>query len=161
MTFFECFPDESFLKSIGFTSGQLSGGHSLGRSKVCGKLRNSTNSLALIDEDPFSAQDPYLKYLLSLRPSYKDPYLICVKDAQRNNKLIVLRPDLEQLCMKLARESNVKLSSSKYSLPESWEDLHEVLTLKKNVEKRKKFIEFIRDVSTHNAIMRIKEFINN
>lgn len=159
MTYYECYPDESFLKCLGFTSKELMGGHSFGRSNVCGKLKKVTNSLGLVDEDPFRSQDSHLKYLLSLKPVYDDNYLRCVKDSGRNNKLIVLKPDLEAFAIKLANDRQVNLVA--YGLTSDYKKLHEILTLKDNRKQREKFMEFIADVSDHKAIVKLKELIKN
>lgn len=159
MTYFECYPDESFLKGLGVTPKELRGGHSFGRSNVSGKLKKVADSLGLVDEDPFRSQDSHLKYLLSLKPVYDDDHFRCVKDTQRNNKLIVLKPDLEGFAIKLAKEKKVDLTA--YGLATDRKKLHEILTLKENTKKREKFIEFINDVSDHKSIVRIKEFIKN
>ena len=80
MTFFECYADETLLKFLGFTSKQLSGGHSFGRSKVTGRLMRSSKSLGLVDEDPGSARDNYLNYLFKLKPKYLDNNVLIIED---------------------------------------------------------------------------------
>lgn len=135
MTYFECYADECLLKCLGFNSKELRGGHSFGRSKVCRKLSKTSNSWGLIDEDPNASRDSYLKHLFSLNPIYEDVQLLCSKDKKRNNKIIVLRPNLEAWTLKLAMEEGVDLAKE-YGLPSDWKGLHEVLGLQKNFQKR-------------------------
>lgn len=157
MIFFECYTDESLLRCLGLNSRELRGGHSFGRSRVSAKLKIATNSIGLVDEDPNSPQDPYLKHLLSLKPLHKDDYLICVKDT-KNNKLLVLRPNLEEWVLKLAYDKKINLTE-KYQLPNSWKALHEFLMREKNFRGRENFIKFISDISDHKTIIKLKELI--
>lgn len=159
MTFFECYADEALLRFFGFSSKQLSGGHSFGRSNVSRKLRKVADSIGVVDEDPGAAQDDYLKYLMTLPPIHKDSYLISSKDSKANNILVVMRPNLEAWAIKLAHERGIDLSNAKYGLSMDVSKLHEILMLQKNSKKRYKFIEFISDISDHKAIVKLKELL--
>jgi hypothetical protein len=158
MIFFECYADESLLRYIGFTSGNLKGGHSNGRSKVSSKLKNSVSKIALIDEDPGAPKDPYLDYLFSLEPTYSDRYCISIIDLNTNNKLIVLRPNLETWSVNIARDKKIDLED--YGLVNDGKNLHKILRIERNERKRKKFIEFISDAASHPAIIKLKELMN-
>ncbi len=160
MIFFECYADESMLRYLGFAVSKLKGGHSFGRSNVSKKLFKETQSMGLIDEDPGRAQDPYLKYLFSLNPVYTDQYMICMVDNIRKNKIIALRPDLEGFTLRLAKDRKIDLKG--YALPNDAHALHDVLTLQKNPEKRKKkLIQFFTDNSDHRAILKLKDLVKN
>lgn len=157
MTFFECFADESFLKHLGLTSKELSGGHSAGRSNVSKKMQKFPGVLGVIDEDPGAARDPYLKKILSLKPLYSDDYFQFFRENQ-GNRLLVIRPDLESLTIKLAEERNIDLSA-KYSLSMDRTTLHTLLRIEKNFTKRQKFVEFLKDISDHNTLLKLKKVI--
>jgi hypothetical protein len=159
MTYFECYADESLLEYLGFSPKELRGGHSFGRSNVCLKLKKVSHSLGLVDEDPNSTRDSYLKYLLELKPRYIDDYVICSVDPNNNNKLIVLRPNLEGLLVKLAKEKSIDLRDPKYGLESDWRKLHDILRIEKNIKKRKKYIEFVNDISDHKAIVTLKKLV--
>lgn len=159
MTFFECYPDESLLKYLAFNAKALSGGHSFGRSNVARKLNHTTNSLALVDEDPNSAKDSYLKYLFSLKPHYNDKYLLCFKDPRKGNILVVVRPNLEAWAIKLAQEKRIDLGSKKYALSMNESVLHNLLTPKANISQRTKFTDFMKDISDHPSIINLKKLV--
>jgi hypothetical protein len=158
MTYYECYADESVLKFLGFTSSELKGGHSFGRSRVSAKLKKETRSLGVIDEDPGSAKDSYLNYLFHLKPIYLDEYLRVVVDAKTQNKLVVIRPNLEAWSVRLAQEKRIDLKSH-YNLENDWRKLHDVLRIEKNEIKRHKFIQFISDIFDHKAITTLRQFI--
>jgi|JI102314A2RNA_FD_contig_41_5240748_length_2428_multi_3_in_0_out_0_2 hypothetical protein len=158
MIFYECYADESLLKYLGFTAKHLRGGHSNGRSRVSAKLRNTENSLALIDEDPGAPRDRYLEYVFGLNPLHSDKYCIATIDPKTRNKLIVLRPNLEAWSVALARDKNINLEN--YELVNNPKKLHDILRVERNDRKRKKFLEFIGDIESHPALEKLKELIN-
>jgi hypothetical protein len=159
MIFFECYADESLLRVIGMDGKSLRGGHSFGRSNVSRKLRKWPNSLALIDEDPNAAKDSFLKDLYSLVAIYSDDYIQVLFHKAGNSKVIVLRPDLEGFAIRLAKDKGIDLKE-KYKLSMNKSELHDLLRIEKNSTARKKFAEFIKEVSDHKAILKIKEFSN-
>jgi hypothetical protein len=155
MTFFECYADEILLRILGFSKKNIE--HSFGRSRVCSKLSKTTDAIGLIDEDPNTAREPYLKYLFSTIPAFEDDYLIYLQDKKLANRLIVVRPDLENWALKLARDQKIDLQK-KYGLSNNVKELKELMLLK-NGKKLEAFEEFLRDVSDHKAIEKIKELI--
>lgn len=157
MIFYECYADEAFLGFLGFNSRELRGGHSFGRSNVCFKLRKQGNSLGLIDEDPNRTKDAYLKHLSSLQPGYQDQYLIYMSDKKLGNDLIVLRPNLEGLIVRIAKDKKVGLSA--FNLPSNEDELHDRLKLQNNLRDRGRMIDFIRSNEDHPAILKLKEFV--
>lgn len=156
MTFFECYADEILLKHLGFSKRNTE--HSFGRSSVCFKLSKSSSSIGLIDEDPNSPKEPYLKYLYTLQPAYEDEYLICFNDKKQVNKLIVIRPNLEEWSLRLARDKQIDLVKQ-YNLSNNVKKLHEDLMLSKNLKKFQSFGKFLSDISDHTALVKIKELI--
>jgi hypothetical protein len=156
MIFYECYADQALLVFLGFNSRDLKGGHSFGRSNVCSKLKKLGNSVGMIDEDPNSTQDAYLKYLSSLRTDYEDQYLIHITDKKLGNKLIVLRPNLEWLLLKIARDKKVDLST--FNLSNSEGEIHDRLRLQNNTRERSRMVEFVRAHEDHRAITKLKEF---
>jgi hypothetical protein len=158
MIFFECYNDEDFLKFLGLTRRDLSGGHSFGRSNVCLKLKNKSNCRGFVDEDPKKPKDSYFSHLLSLKPSFVDDYLMYIVDPRLNNKVIVIRPDLESFALRIARERKIDLEE-KYNLSNEFKVLHDTLKIQKNEKERLKFIQFVNDVSDHKAIVKLKELL--
>ena len=158
MTFFECYADESLLKSFGLTSKELTGGHSFGRSKVSQRLKRSSDSVGLIDEDPGASRDQYLNHLFQLKPDYQDNNLTCISDRKLRNRLIVIRPNLESWTVKLAIEKNLDLANL-YGLSMQPSKLHEILAPKENSKARDNLKQFINDVSSHQSIIKLREFL--
>lgn len=160
MTFFESHADETLLRQVGLQSKELKGGHSQGRSKVCGKLSKSKESFGLIDEDPGSAHDPYLAALHKIKPAYQDTNIILIEDIKRGNKLAIIRPNLEGWVVKIAKDKKVDLDKN-YALSMKQKVLHDFLTPKENLSERKKLNNFLKYVSDHKSIVKLKGFIKN
>jgi hypothetical protein len=161
MNFFECYADESFLKCFGFTAKQLSGGHSFSRSKVSSKLKKVNNSLGLIDEDPGSPKDEYLSQLLKLKPLYSDNNVIVISEPSQNNRLFVIKPNLESWSVRIAKELGIDLENPKYRLSMDPKKLHSILSQKDNERARSKLTDFISDASGHPSIVALKKFLKN
>lgn len=158
MIFFECFSDEILLKSLGFTSKKLRGGHSYGRSKVIQRFEDSKSSLALIDEDPGSPRDHILNRWLKLSYDHKDDYVICVKDSSK--KLILVRPNLEQFTIHIANDRGVDLKE-RYGLSMEERELHEILSTKRKEQKRKGLKLFYEDSKNHKVFKVLREFVKD
>jgi len=154
MTFFECYADEILLRVIGFSKKNIE--HSFGRSRVCTKLSNTRNAIGFIDEDPHAAREPYLRYLFTNRPEFEDDYLIYFHDKELANRLFIVRPDLENWALKIARDQKIDLTE--YGLSNNVKELKELMLLR-NRKKLEFFEEFLRNVSDHKAIKKIRELI--
>ena len=158
MIFYECFADKTFLECFGLTAKSLVGGHSFGRSRVSAKLRKSERSVGVIDEDPGASMDNYLKHLLLLPAIYKDDFLICIDDRKLTNRLIVLKPNLEALIVRIARDLRIDLTKQ-YNLPNTMRDLHEVLRIENNHPERAKLAKFVEDNIKHPTFKRLGEIL--
>lgn len=159
MTYYECYADESLLKFLGLSSGELTGGHSFGRSFVSRKLQKASDSIGFVDEDPHAPRDSYLNHLFSLLPIYSDDYMFCAKDSKTNNRLIVIRPDLETFAIKLAKQKHINLNDKKYGLSMNKSILHQMLMPRKNVQKREKLISFFNDIDDHQVVITLRKLI--
>lgn len=139
MTYFECYADEAFLTMLEISKKESE--HSVGRSKVCFKLNKDSNSLGLVDEDPHAAQEPYLKYMFSLQASYIDENVILITDKKLNNRLIVLKPDLERFSLKIAKDKGIDLRK-RNNLSTGFKSLHNELMLNRNSKKKRILCSF-------------------
>ena len=83
-----------------------------------------TNSVGLIDEDPFSVQPRYIKKLEILENSQKFGIRVLF-DKTRSNYIIVLSPRLEEWIIKASGEAKIDLE--KYNLPGDGNKLHKVI----------------------------------
>jgi len=158
MIFFECYADETLLRSLGLSAKELSGGHSFGRSNVSRKLAKLENSIGMIDEDPGSARDSYLEMLLSVKPIYEDKFIIYAIDAKRSNKLIVIKPDLEGMIIHLALDMKIDLNS--YGLTSIHKNLGARIKLQKNRRDRNLLANFLLQTSGHPTIQQLKKILN-
>ncbi len=156
MIFFECYADEVFLKVLGFSKKSIE--HSFGRSRVCFKLSNAKNSMGLIDEDPNSPKEPYLRYLYGFPPIFEDESITFFYDKKSNNKMLVIRPNLEEWSLKLAKDRNIDLGNV-YNLSNDVKKLHNDLAFYRNIQKFNAFEALLNSLSDHKTIIKIKELI--
>jgi hypothetical protein len=159
MIYFECYSDEAFLLSLGLSSKSMQ--HSFSKGNVCNKLQRDRNSVGLVDEDPNEAQPHFITDLLkNKRFVYKDQNLIFLQDIDLNNKLILIRPNIEAWSIKIAKDLKIDLRSSRYKLSNKESELHELLSFSRNQKELSSFKTFLRDASAHLSIFKVKEFIN-
>lgn len=114
--------------------------HAGGKSAVLRKLvLKVTDSIGLIDQDPDRVQPR--KFLQKFRETeYSETNgLKILLHRQRNNRLVVLCPRLEEWIIRAARNANIRLS--RYNLPGHPEHLHEVINLRQN-----RFQELVEDL---------------
>ena len=94
MIYVECKPDEVLVRTL----TQLPRReiiHEWGKFEVIKKVIRQTNCTCMIDEDPNSVQPKYLEHLTP--EELPDFGLRLLRDAQRNNRIVVLRPRLLEL----------------------------------------------------------------
>ena len=100
----ECYPDKVLVDVIAerlrFSKKNID--HRSGKARICKILEKYDNCIALLDEDPYSAQPPYLKRILAKSDSkVLDEYGIkVVIDANKNNRIVLLCPRLEEWIIK-------------------------------------------------------------
>ncbi|MBY0435335.1 MAG: hypothetical protein K2U26_14605 [Cyclobacteriaceae bacterium] len=159
MIYFECYSDEAFLLSLGVPSKSIE--HSFSKENVCNKLRRDKNSVGLVDEDPNEAQPHFIEDLInSQRIAYKDSNLIFLLDKNADNKLVLIRPNIEAWSIEVARDLKIDLTSSDYNLSNKESKLHELLSFAKNQKQLASFKKFFGHASNHPSIAKIKEFIS-
>ena len=101
-----------------------------GKPGVCKQLMEGwTNSKGLIDEDPGASQPPYVR---NAHPygSFIQEDIKYLRDASRNNDLIVLCPRLEDWILKSAQIA--KIDVTRHGLPNDANALHRVIDYKLN-----------------------------
>ena len=145
MIFVECRSDEVLVRSLGIPRREVV--HASGKSGVCRRLERSRGSKGLVDEDPHSAQPPYMRSLI-LVAATNDVKIL--RDPRRGNYLIVLCLRLEEWVLEAARRAGVSLRD--YGLPEDGESLHEVINLRVS-----RFSRLILDLRVRSGMMRYLE----
>jgi hypothetical protein len=124
MIYTECKPDSTLVKMLGLPKRHII--HQQGKPEVCKQLEKRTNWKGMIDEDPFSVQPPYLKKLRVME-NLSNYGLKVLKDAAKNNDLIILSPRLEEWILKAVKEAGIDIK--RYNLPDDGDPLHKVINL--------------------------------
>ena len=157
MIYFECYSDQAFLTSLGIPAKNLD--HSFNKGNVCNKLQKSVNAIGLADEDPNEAQPRFIRELIQAkRIIHEDVHLILFLDTQTNNRLIIIRPNIEAWAIRLAKDLKIKLED--FTLANDEFKLHAQLGFAKNQRKLESFKMFFKEASKHPAILKVREFIS-
>lgn len=123
----ECITEDTLVRLLTSVSRRRVD-HVSGRSRVLRKLvRNYENSVGVIDEDPNRTHSRLIQRFRETDSLERDRLRI-LGDTQRNNRLIILRPRLEEWIIEASREANINLGS--YGLPNDPNELHEVINLR-------------------------------
>lgn len=138
MIYVECKPDYTLVKILGLSKKEIR--HEGGKSKICNRLRKSSKSKGLVDEDPLSTQHPYIKTLRLL--SDKDDIKVLYSEKAQNH-IFVLCPRLEEWILKIAKIA--KVDPEKYGLPNDANELHKIINI--NLGKFAKLIEALKKKS--------------
>lgn len=104
-----------------------------------------------MDEDPLSAQPPYIRKLKVRGPS--EWKLKVLGDDERANCLIVLCPRLEEWILEAAKEARIKVE--KFGLPNDPLGLHEQINL--GLSKFEASIKELKDTDALKALKRLLE----
>jgi len=131
----ECKPDELLVKRLGVPRKIIHAGN---KTEVCKHLKNIENSLGVVDEDPYSEQPEYLRDLIANGTTILDRNDIKVlDDKERNNRLIILCPRLEDWVIRTAKDAGIELE--KFGLPDDPNRLHRIIN--SNLDKFEIFLE--------------------
>lgn len=112
----ECKPDELLVSKLGVPRKSIT--HHSGKSRVFKSLSKKKDQLAMVDEDPGSARQPYENSLRLIEVkegirSYIDP---------SNNKVFVLTGKLEDWIVWNCKKQKINLSI--FNLPDTPDKLH-------------------------------------
>jgi hypothetical protein len=103
--FIECKSDETLAFALGVPRKNIE--HALGRASVCAQLSRRTGVVGMVDEDPGSAVPPYLKSLVE--QSWEREVRVLL-DKERNNRIVILSPRLEEWLVRSTREAGLKMT---------------------------------------------------
>ena len=152
--FVECNPDEVIVKSLtGLPTKSII--HDFrGKYEFCKRLRVRQNDIALIDEDPGKLQPTYLKEL-SLIQELIHLGLKVYFDNRRNNRIVLLCPELEGWIIRAAQDSGLKMSA--YNLSDRSSTLHREIN-----GKLDNLSSLLVDLTSANSarLNRLKELLN-
>jgi predicted transcriptional regulator len=129
MLLLECSPDEMLARKLGFARRDLR--HLAGKSRICKYLIRSKSDFGLIDEDPNSVQQAYFN---DLKLSSEQHDMRVYYDGVRDNRIIVLRPRLEEWLIKTTELSGAAMTT--FGLSNQGNELHrEINSRISNLEK--------------------------
>lgn len=118
----ECLPDEYLVKKLGFTRKYIT--HHQGKSRVFHALKNKTDQLAMVDEDPGSIKTSYEK---SLQFREEVEGIKYYTDAS-GNIVLFLNGKLEDWIVSVCKKGSIKLH--RFGLPDKPDDLHDQINQK-------------------------------
>jgi hypothetical protein len=140
----ECYPDAALLRALGVPRKQID--HQSCKGEVVKRMLKSDCATGLIDEDPSSAQPRDLN-------NYKEEQaaeglrLLARRD-DKNKRLIIVRPRLEDWLIARARSVGVK--PEEYGLPSDPDRLHSIPRYEQNDGFRRFLVELKeRDKGMH------------
>lgn len=125
----ECDPDVALVSSLTSVPKRRITHHN-GKNELLRKLLKQTDSIGMIDKDPWSIQPTgYLQHFQVV--NYNDSLGIEILNHTRgHNRLIILYPRLEEWLIESAKRVNVSLKD--YNLPTNGNALHEEINFKIN-----------------------------
>ena len=103
--FVECKPDEALASALGVSPRGLE--HAGNRAGVCAQVSRRSGATGLVDEDPGTAPLPYMKTLAEQSAEHG---IRVLSDPQRNNRLVVICPRLEEWLVQSAKSSGLKMT---------------------------------------------------
>lgn len=130
MIYVECKPDGVLVRHVTDLSRRQVGHEIQGKGAVCNRLMNSRDLVAMVDEDPGKTQPRYMRQL-SLGREHVDLGLKLYYDRRRNNRIIVLCPDMEEWLLRAVNDMGLDIEN--YGLPRRANALHSVI----NSDERK------------------------
>ena len=149
MIYVECKPDLALVKSLTNVTRRGITHEFKGKGEICNRLRKQTNCKGLVDEDPTSAQPPYVKEA-RLENDLSEHEIKLLYDGTNNNYLIVLCPRLEEWILKAAREAGKDVR--KYDLPNDAARLHRHINI--SLDRFENLLEDLKDSSSRMKILK-------
>jgi len=143
MIYIECKPDLALVKSLTNVTRRGITHEFKGKGEICNQLRKQTNCKGLLDEDPSSRQPRYVQEA-RLENDFPEHDIKVLHHSSTNNRLIVLRPRLEEWVLKAAREASIDVR--KYDLPTDAARLHREINIR--LDKFEKLLEELKDSSS-------------
>jgi hypothetical protein len=143
MTFVECKPDELLVRVLGVTRKQLR--HENDKPRVCGRLSKLEKCIGLVDEDPHTEQDKYIKELNFQEEKHA---VKIFKDSKRKNKVIMLCPRLEEWMITTTQDAGLKMGD--FGLSDKGNELHREINGR--LQAFQKLIEKLLEVESEGLI---------
>jgi|GEM_PF-911793 len=150
----ECNPEEALLLTFGTPRSDIT--HHSGSGTVIKTLSENSQLIGLIDEDPERiANHPYYRQCYN-NPTFDQNNIRCSIDANRNNKMIFIKPRFEPWIIEVARKA--KLTLSDFNLNDDANKLHAEINSKRS-DLQKLLHKLIAD--KNNTILQLRNHLMN
>lgn len=149
--YLECIPDEALAMCLGVARKRIT--HQNDKGRVCNRLEKSRDAVGMIDEDPQSAQPAYLKKLEKKESKHR---VIILEEIDKNNRVIIICPRLEEWLLQTSREASVDLKQ--FGLPDNAKDLHKVIHFK--LDQLKQLLRHLEE-RQNPPILYLKSLLNS
>ena len=113
----ECKPDETLIRQLGRARRDCV--HHDDKGRVCNRLARTEGLVAMIDDDPGSAQP---KYLSALETVSDADGIRVLRVGSRNHRVIVLKPRLEEWMIATAKAADISMGD--FGLSDRGNELH-------------------------------------
>lgn len=147
--FVECYSDKKLVEVLGVKRTSVN--HSRSKGEVVKSVLKTPDSIGIIDEDPNSSQPSMLNDFIP-NASFTNMNLTVHKN-QRDRKIIIIKPRLEEWLYSVARKNNI--FPEDYDLPNDGKELHKM----PHYEKDRKFQEFLDSLAHSKEFNQLKNWI--
>ncbi len=148
MLYVGCKPDERLVRTLtGLPRKQIE--HDLkGRFGVCKRLSGATDAQAMLDEDPGAERPAYRQKLQSSAREVGSSGLIKLSHKSRRNRIVLVRPKLEEWILEAARQAGVDPGA--HGFPNDSNRLHGQVNA--NLDKFENLIYALIEVCSQNLL---------
>lgn len=126
MLYVEGKADEVLVIGLGLPRGEVS--RELNKDEVLKQLDRQSHCLGMVDEDPNSPQPIQLSRMI-VAADYDLLGLRALEHRAQNNRVILLRPRLEEWLLRAAGDAGLAVGGRRYNLPSSPTRLHREINL--------------------------------
>ena len=148
MILVECRPDQTLLRNL-LDVPKREIVHAQNKPQLLARLSKITNTMAMVDEDPLANQPAYLTKLQVIK-DIPGSGLKILEDTSKRNRVILLRPKLEDWLITAARDGGVSLSDSRYNLPITPNRLHREINF--DLRKLERLIADLKSTRWFNSL---------
>ena len=128
MLYLECNADLTLAQALTRLPRREIAHERKGKGEILKQLARRFDCQALLDEDPGQAIPAYLARL-PVTADYAQLGLRVYADAARRNRVILLRPRLEEWLLRAAADSGLRVGDRRYNLPNNPARLHQEINL--------------------------------
>ena len=128
MLYLECNADLTLVRALTRLPPREIAHERKGKGEILKLLARRSDCRAMLDEDPGQDTPAYLARL-SAAADYDRLGLRVYADTPRRNRVILLRPRLEEWLLRAAAEAGLNVGGRRYNLPDNATRLHQEINL--------------------------------